>query len=219
MEAWATDIGNAYLEAKTLEKVYIIAGQEFGELAGHTLVIVKALYGLQTSGLRWAERLADCLQDMGFVPSKAEPDIWMRKVDDHYEYVGVYIDDLAIISKDPSAITDKLSTKYNFKLKGTGPISFYLGCDFFWDEDNTLCMAPKKYIEKMVDSYVSMFGTKPSHTVTSPLEKGDHPELDTSDLLDEKGVAMYQSLIGSMQWAVSLGRLDISTAVMTLSGF
>ncbi len=46
MEAWATDIGNAYLEAKTLEKVYIIAGQEFGELAGHTLVIVKALYGL-----------------------------------------------------------------------------------------------------------------------------------------------------------------------------
>ena len=80
-------------------------------------------------------------------------------------------------------------------------------------------MAPKKYIEKMVDSYVSMFGTKPSHTVTSPLEKGDHPELDTSDLLDEKGVAMYQSLIGSMQWAVSLGRFDISTAVMTLSGF
>jgi len=30
MEAYATDIGNAYLEAKTQEKVCIIAGPEFG---------------------------------------------------------------------------------------------------------------------------------------------------------------------------------------------
>ena len=71
------DIGNAYLEAQTLEKVYIVAGPEFGEHEGHTLVIVKALYGLYTSGLHWHERLADCLHKMGFEPSKAELDIWM----------------------------------------------------------------------------------------------------------------------------------------------
>ena len=32
LEMWTTDIGNAYLEAETDEKVYIIAGPEFGEL-------------------------------------------------------------------------------------------------------------------------------------------------------------------------------------------
>ena len=37
--------------------------------------------------------------------------------------------------------------------------------------------------------------------------------------LDEDGIAKHQSLIGSLQWAVSLGRLDITTAVMTMSGF
>jgi hypothetical protein len=31
LEIWATDIGNAYLEAFTTEKVYFIAGPEFGE--------------------------------------------------------------------------------------------------------------------------------------------------------------------------------------------
>jgi hypothetical protein len=31
LELWATDIGNAYLEAFTSEKVYIIANPEFGE--------------------------------------------------------------------------------------------------------------------------------------------------------------------------------------------
>ena len=136
---------------------------------------------------------------MNFVPSKAEPEIWMCQQEDHYEYVGVYVDDLAIISKDPSSITDILITKYQFKLKGTGPITFHLGCDFFCDEDGTLCMAPKKYIEKLVANYECLFGSKPSQSVSSPLEKGDHPELDTSELLDAKGIQMYQSLIGDLQ--------------------
>jgi hypothetical protein len=80
-------------------------------------------------------------------------------------------------------------------------------------------MAPRKYIDKMIDGYERMFGSKPKLNVLSPLEKGDHPEIDTSDLLEPKEIQMYQSLVGSMQWAVSLGRLDIATAVMTLSGF
>jgi hypothetical protein len=40
-----------------------------------------------------------------------------------------------------------------------------------------------------------MFGCSPTGKVTSPLEKGDHPELDTSELLDQEGIERYQSLI------------------------
>ena len=109
--------------------------------------------------------------------------------------------------------------EYKFKLKGTGPISYHLGCDFFRDEDNTLCFSPKKYINKMIDGYMTLFKSKPKTNVSSPLEKGDHPELDYSEYLDEEGISIYQSLIGSLQWAVSLGRLDIMTAVMTMSSF
>jgi hypothetical protein len=43
--------------------------------------------------------------------------------------------------------------------------------------------------------------------------------MDTSDCLDSDGIQIYQSLIGAMQWAVSLARFDIATAVMTLSSF
>ena len=84
LEAWATDIGNAYLEAETSERVAIKAGPEFGELEGHTLIIFKALYGLRSSGLRWAEKFAICLRNMGFFSSRADPCIWMRQVDDIY---------------------------------------------------------------------------------------------------------------------------------------
>ena len=109
--------------------------------------------------------------------------------------------------------------EYKFKLKGTGPISYHLGCDFVHDEDKVLCIQPRKYIEQMVETYVRMFGEKPKELYSSPLDKGDHPELDTSDLLDANRIQKYQSMIGAMQWAISIGRFDIATAVMSLSSF
>ena len=102
LDTYATDIGNAYLEAETKEKVCIVAGEEFGDLSGHLLIIRKTLYGLRTSGLRWHDKFSDCLRELDFVPCKAEPDIWMRHNKEHdiYEYVAVYVDDLAIAMKN-----------------------------------------------------------------------------------------------------------------------
>ena len=46
METWDTYIGNSYLEAKTVEKIYIIAGNEFGDRKGHIIIVAKASYVL-----------------------------------------------------------------------------------------------------------------------------------------------------------------------------
>ena len=80
-------------------------------------------------------------------------------------------------------------------------------------------MSPVTYIDRMIETYVRIFGSKPKKNVTSPLEKGDHPELDTTEELDIVGIKKYQSLIGSAQWVVSLGRFDVSVEVMTMSRF
>jgi len=218
LEVWATDIGNAYLEPYTQEKVYIVAEPEFGNRQGRTLVIRKAFYGLKSSGLRWHERLSDVLRDMGFIPSKAERDIWMRDCRDHYKYIAVCVDDLLIASKDPSSIIKTLSEEHKFKLKSTGAVSFQLGCDWFRDDDGNLCYAPHQYIEKVMDNCLCLFGKCP-HNAHSPLVQGDHPELDTSELLDDAGIQIYQSLNRSLQWAIQIGWFDIATAVMTLSRF
>src|SRR5687768_6664244 len=71
----------------------------------------------------------------------------------------------------------------------------------------------------MVENYENMFGMKSKKVYTSPIKKGDHPELDNLKELDMDGIKKYQSLIGALQWAVSIGRLDIATAVMTMSKF
>ena len=77
LQLYAADVGNAYLEAKTREKVCVYGGPEFRDLGleGQLLVIVRALYGLKTSGARWHDRFADTLREEGFAPCKADTDV------------------------------------------------------------------------------------------------------------------------------------------------
>jgi hypothetical protein len=51
------------------------------------------------------------------------------------------------------------------------------------------------------------------------MEEGDHSELDLTPELDQDGIRLYQSLIGALQWAVTLGRFDILIGVTTMSSF
>jgi hypothetical protein len=126
--------------------------------------------------------------------------------------------DLAIAAINPEEIINNLKAKHSLNFKGVGPISFHLGCDFQRDEDGTLSFGPKKYIEKMLDNYERVFGEKPRE-YSSPLEKNDHPELDSTDFLVGEEISLYQSMIGASQWAISLGRFDIQTAVMSCRNF
>jgi hypothetical protein len=76
----------------------------------------------------------------------------------------------------------------------------------------------KCYVDKMIDTYVQLHGEKP-RKASSPLEQNDHPEMDDSPFLGRDKTQQFQSLIGAMQWAVLIGRLDTATAVMSLSSF
>ena len=124
--------------------------------------------------------------------------IWMRDRGDHYEHIATYVDDLIIGSKDPEAIVATLTgPKYNFKLKGTGDVSYHLGSDYFRDKHGYLCFAPRKYVLNMIETYQRLFGQAPREH-TSPLEKGDHPELDDSEFLGLEDTKKHQSMIGAL---------------------
>ena len=120
LEIWGADVGNAYLEAYINVKLCIIAGPEFKELQGLLLIMIKALYGTRFGGARWHDRLFDILQELKFKPSKADLDVWMRPEPGGtcYEYIAVYVDDLAIAAKDPQAFCHELKKRHNLKHKG-----------------------------------------------------------------------------------------------------
>jgi hypothetical protein len=120
--------------------------------------------------------------------------------------------------KDPKSFLDRLVNVYNYKLKGVGPPTYHLGANYFRDPDGTLGMGAKDYINKILSNYKRVFGKK-LREVTQPMETNDHPEVDMSELLEKVGISQYQTLIGELQWAVSLGRFDVAQAVVSMSRF
>ena len=92
LELWGADAGHAYnLQALTREKLYTVGGPEY-----------------------WNDKFIE------IQPSRADLDTWMKCSKDgcHYEYIAVYIDDLAIYMQDPKSFCDKL--------REVAPINYHL---------------------------------------------------------------------------------------------
>jgi hypothetical protein len=125
-------VGNAYLQAPTREKVHTTAGPEFGpENIGKTVIVVRAMYGLKSSGAAWHARFSETLRDIGFLPSLADPGVWYRpatKCDgfEYYEYILVYVDDILAVSASPIAIMKTIQKAYRLKDTPASPTD-YLG--------------------------------------------------------------------------------------------
>ena len=230
LDVFACDIGNAYLNAQCREKLWTIAGKEFGSEAGNVMIISRALYGLKSSGAAWRAKLAETLRGIGYFPSEADPDVWLKKatkVDGtpYYKYMLVYVDDVLHIASDPN--TDMKAINEIYRLKdGAGPPDRYLGANVekvqlqdgsvAW---STTCVDYLKgaieNVDKMLkeaDTSLKKFGD--GHR---PYPSSYRPELEVSKELNEQLLNRYQQLIGVLRWSIELGRIDIMTEVSCLS--
>lgn len=69
-------------------------------------------------------------------------------------------------------------------------------------------------------NYEKMFGEPvPKREIHAPLDPSNHPELESTELCDANEIKQYWGMIGELQWAVSLGRIDIMCAVVAMSSF
>ena len=78
LDILSADIQNAYLEAQTCEKLWVWAGKEFGSNKGISMKIVRALYGLKSSGRMFRDTLARAIRyELGFQNCLADRDVWI----------------------------------------------------------------------------------------------------------------------------------------------
>jgi len=71
LEVKTSDIQNAYLTAPCAEKIWTILGAEFGMDAGQKALVVRALYGLSSSGKSFMDHLGICIRHLGYQPCKS----------------------------------------------------------------------------------------------------------------------------------------------------
>jgi hypothetical protein len=149
LEVLAGDVGNAYLNADTKEKVYVKCGPEFGPaLEGCFAIIKKSLYGLKSSGARWHAHFETTLHTLGFVPTRFDHDVWikMRADNSGYDYISTYVDDFLITAKDPWEYMKKLQEVYVIKDPKTP--DFYLGASYIGSPKGSWSISAKEYIKE-----------------------------------------------------------------------
>ena len=77
LDVFGADIQNAYLQAPSSEKHYIICGEEFGlENVGKRAIIVRVLYGGKSAGANYWRHVRQAIESLEFEPCKADPDIF-----------------------------------------------------------------------------------------------------------------------------------------------
>ncbi len=69
----------------------------------------------------------------------------------------------------------------------------------------------------MIKQVERMFGTLKKHS--NPMETGDHPELDESEVMSDEGHRKHQMLMGMLVWVVTIGRVDVAHSTSSLSRF
>jgi hypothetical protein len=140
MSVLGADISNTYLTAPTTEKVWTVLRPKWGSDAGKRAIIVRALYGLKSSGAAYRNHLALYLRTLGFTSCLADPDVWLQKLTSndgiiYYEYLLMYTDDLLAIVKNLKSIMDDVNLYCNLKAESVGPPHIYLGLKLLLSQD------------------------------------------------------------------------------------
>ena len=178
-----------------------------------TILIKKALYELASSAGRFHLHLADTLRSFGFVQTRYDNGVWIRPdiKNDTYEYICTHVDDFMIVSKNPQAVMDEITSVFGVKESSKGPPDYYLGNDYKRDKKGRWCIGCQRYLREAIKRVEVMIGKIPKSS--KPMETNDHPEMDVSNVLNEDMHRKYQMLIGMLNWLVTIGRIDISYAV------
>ena len=183
LQVMSCDIQNAYLIADCQEKIWTYAGPEFGSEQGSIMFVRKALYGLKSSGAAFQAHLAETLHDIGFSPTRADPDVWRwpaKKADgkEYYEYILCYVDDLLAISEDAMKVLKGIQAGFKFKDDKIVCPKVYLGAQLNTmtvDGFDGWTMSSQKYVKAAMDNVEELLATTDQRLPTkcgTPLKSG-----------------------------------------------
>jgi hypothetical protein len=200
------DIDNAYLTAPIT--VWTVLGPNFGDDAGKRALILRALYGLNSSSAAFRNHLDECMKHLGWDPCRTDRDLWMKaetRPDDEVLYwacILIYVDDILCLYHNPGAPLAKLDEYFKMKEGSIQIPTFYLGAKLkktvLHNGVIAWGMSSIKYVQYAVhnvqDYLVALPGDqKLLKKASGPFVGGYKPDLDESPELEPFRVNFYQS--------------------------
>ena len=217
------DINVAFLNAKLTDIVYIILPNGCGELSGKIWKLNKALYGLKQAPHEWNTEMNKTLISLNYIPTKADPCIYVKRIPNTTEYITVYLYVDDIISTFVEEIEYQWDTDFNvikskYDLKDLGDCAWILNMKVIRDyTKGTIILSQEAYIRQaLIDRGIDINTFK---TRDNPCNYSEShiPTDTTSELLNPTEHQQFQSDIGTLNYAALMTRFDITYAVIALS--
>ena len=219
LKTMTADISNAFCTAKNVQPdVWVECGPEFGDREGQKATLNRALYGMASSSRAFHDYCGDVLMEMGFRPSRADQDLWIRRSDDHdaYDYIATWVDDIICVAKKPEKYMSIISQQFALRNEEINPDK-YLGSDMRTLANGMVHVCLKTYITEAIRKYEAKYSCLAKQSV--PMKEGYHPKLEEGPPLNEEDQKQYQYMMGVLQWICTMGHIDIVYATSSMSRF
>lgn len=215
LEIHQLDIKTAFLNGELEEQVY--ACQPPGYEEGSTDMVChlqKALYGLKQAPRAWHNTLKAELEEMGFVPSAADPSLFIKNGKNPV-YLLTYVDDILVITADTTLLTaTKARIQQKFEARDLGNATYFLGMDIIRNRINrTITLAQTRLTADILSKHNMM----EAKTLSVPLSPATKLTSDGEPL--DLGNHGYSQLVGSLMYLSTCTRPDISQAVGGLARY
>ena len=173
----------------------------------------RALYGTLQAGKLWYDEITSFLKRLEFVANPLDNCVWNKGSGDDQISVCIYVDDLAVTSKNPALIDQlesELKSQFTEVKVHVGKVHHYLAMVFDFSADGELKISMQSYEEDCV----SMMGTKGvSLTPATP----DLFKVVEEDLVDEDQQAFFHSMVAKLLFLAKRTRPDILLPVSFLT--
>ena len=207
------DIPTAFLNSFLGQTVYCWPPEGYDE--GYIWLLKRALYGLKQSPREWYSTLKEFLASLDFQHINADHSLFVNRKTNLI--VAVYVDDLLFVGpKGTNHIKElKGALKKKFRMTDLGPVHQYLGMEVTRDgANNILHLSKRSYIEKVL----TRFNMNDCRPVKTPMDHQPSPP-DPGYQAPKAEIRYYQSIIGSLMYAMVETRPGIAFAVGRLSQF
>lgn len=207
------DVKTAFLYGSVEEEIYVNQPEGFDDRTGRVCRLNKALYGLKQSPRVWYQTLSEFLTDAGFKPLNSDSSVFAKGS----MYIAVYVDDLLLIGPDINDIEIvKAQLSGRFSMTDLGPIAHYLGMKVTRDRQlRKLRLSQLSYLEEAIRS-AGLWNCSPHLT---PMGTSRLQPAAADYQADSAFKTRYQSLVGTLMYAMLGTRPDIAFAVSLVSRF
>ncbi|EGD74261.1 hypothetical protein PTSG_12421 [Salpingoeca rosetta] len=215
MDIQQMDVNTAFLNAPVDHEIYVQPPAVDGIFSPNTVLRLKrGLYGLKQSPRLWNHTLDAWMREQDFVATATDACIYRRtRTGGKVMWVAVYVDDLLIFADgDNDMAAFKKAISKRFKMKDLGSPDICLGIKVQHNRKaRTVTMSQEHYLRNVLET----FGMADCKPVGTPLCTGyvDKPADKEEPLPD----VPFRELLGSLLYAATMTRPDISAAVSILS--